>query len=102
MGVRQLQRIGKEQVRVDVEVLPELVMIGERPTNLDELPAPERQEVLDRMAIDLYKQVIEMFRGGQPYIHDPFEERDVKVVFGSLSYDGTSEEFTFELFEDKD
>ena len=54
------------------------------------------------MAIDLYKQVIEMFRGGQPYIHDPFEERDVKVVFGSLKYDGTSEEFTFELFEDKD
>jgi hypothetical protein len=54
------------------------------------------------MTIDLYKQVIEMFRGGQPYIHDPFEERDVKVVFGSLAYDGTSEEFTFELFEDKD
>jgi hypothetical protein len=54
------------------------------------------------MPMDLYKQVIEMFRGGQPYIHDPFEERDVKVVFGSLEYDGTSEEFTFELFEDKD
>lgn len=51
---------------------------------------------------DHYKQVIEMFRGGQPYIHDPFEERDVKVVFGSLAYDGTSEEFTFELYEDKD
>lgn len=55
--------------------------------------------VMDR---DRYKDVISIFRGGQPFIHDPFEERDVKVMFGSMHYDGTSEEFTFELIEDKD
>jgi len=44
--------------------------------------------------------VLEMFRSGQPYIHDPFEERDVKVVFSKLNYDGESEEFKFELIED--
>jgi len=51
---------------------------------------------------DRYKDVMAMFRGGQPFIHDPFEERDVKVMFASINYDGTSEEFTFELIEDKD
>jgi hypothetical protein len=41
-----------------------------------------------------------MFRSGQPYIHDPFEERDVKVLFAAMEYEGTSEAFMFELIED--
>ena len=41
-----------------------------------------------------------MFRSGQPCIHDPFEERDVKVVFASMEYDGSTESFKFELIED--
>ena len=41
-----------------------------------------------------------MFRSGQPYIHDPFEERDVKCVFGKIDYDGSSKIYSFELIED--
>jgi hypothetical protein len=41
-----------------------------------------------------------MFRSGQPYIHDPYEERDVKVIFASMEYDGSNEMFTFEFLED--
>ena len=41
-----------------------------------------------------------MFRTGQPFIHDPFEERDVKVIFATLEYEGSTEKFTFELIED--
>ena len=47
-----------------------------------------------------YRKVLEMFRSGQPYIHDPFEERDVKVVFSKIEYDGSNEQFRFELIED--
>ena len=42
----------------------------------------------------------EEFRSGQPYIHDPFEERDVKCVFGKMEYDGSEKIYRFELIED--
>ena len=47
------------------------------------------------MKIDEYKKILAMYRSGQPCIHDPFEERDVKVVFASMEYDGSNEIFTF-------
>ena len=43
---------------------------------------------------------MKMFRAGQPFIHDPFEERDVKTVFSSIQYDGSTEKFEFVLIED--
>ena len=52
------------------------------------------------MKIDEYKKVLSKYRSGQPCIHDPFEERDVKVVFASMEYDGSNEMFTFEFIED--
>ena len=50
--------------------------------------------------VDEYKRVMKMFRTGQPFIHDPFEERDVKVLFASMEYESSNKMFTFELFED--
>tara|TARA_B100000575_G_C23127896_1_gene653747 strand:+ start:122 stop:544 length:423 start_codon:yes stop_codon:yes gene_type:complete len=52
------------------------------------------------LSIDDYKKILKMFRSGQPFIHDPFEERDVKVIFASLEYEGSTEKFVFELIED--
>ena len=52
------------------------------------------------LSIDDYKKILKMFRTGQPFIHDPFEERDVKVIFASLEYEGSTEKFIFELIED--
>ena len=49
---------------------------------------------------DEYKRIVAMFRTGQPYIHDPFEERDVKVIFAVMEYDSSNESFHFELLED--
>lgn len=56
--------------------------------------------VRGEMDLEMYKQIIAMFRSGQPYIHDPFEERDVKVVFSRFEYEGGNEEFEFEFMED--
>jgi RIO-like serine/threonine protein kinase len=56
--------------------------------------------VRGEMNLDDYKKVLKMFRAGQPYIHDPFEERDVKTVFSKMSYDGTEGLYTFEFIED--
>ena len=52
------------------------------------------------LSVDDYKKILSMFRTGQPFIHDPFEERDVKVIFASLEYEGSTEKFVFELIED--
>ena len=52
------------------------------------------------MDFDEYKKVLSMFRSGQPYIHDPFEERDVKTVFSKMDYDGSEKIYTFEFIED--
>ena len=52
------------------------------------------------ISLDEYKRIVGMFRTGQPYIHDPFEERDVKVIFAVMEYDSSNESFHFELLED--
>ena len=56
--------------------------------------------VRGELSIDEYKRGVAMFRTGQPYIHDPFEERDVKVIFAVMEYDSANEGFHFELLED--
>jgi len=50
--------------------------------------------------LDQYKEVLLIFRGGQPYIHEPYEENEKKVVFSKFEFDGESKEFTFEFIED--
>ena len=50
--------------------------------------------------LDQYKQVLAIFRGGQPYIHEPYEENEKKVVFARFEFDGESKEFEFEFIED--
>ena len=52
------------------------------------------------ISLEEYKRILGMFRSGQPYIHDPFEERDVKVLFSVMEYEGGNESFMFELIED--
>mgnify|MGYP001158490014 FL=1 len=73
---------------------------GEGDDLVDEGAESAVYSVRGEMDEEMYKNVISMFRGGQPYIHDPFEERDVKVVFSSFSYDGSNNVFEFELLED--
>lgn len=73
---------------------------GEGDDLIDEGSESAVYDVRGEMDLDMYKKIMEIFRTSQPYIHDPFEERDVKVVFAKLNYDGSKEEFHFELIED--
>ena len=73
---------------------------GEGDDLIDEGAESAQYTVRGEMDLETYRKVVEMFRAGQPYIHDPFEERDVKVVFSKLNYDGSNEPFEFELIED--
>lgn len=77
------------------------IVRGQEGDNLhDEGSESTLYTVSGEMKIDEYKKILAMYRSGQPCIHDPFEERDVKVVFASMEYDGSNEIFTFEFIED--
>ena len=52
------------------------------------------------MSLPEYKEIPEIFRGGQPWFHDPFEERQMKALFLSIDYDSASGAFEFILVED--
>lgn len=81
--------------------LTRTIVRGEEGDNLhDEGSESTVYTVRGDITLDEYKLVLAMFRTGQPYIHDPFEERDVKVVFAVMEYDGSNESFMFELIED--
>ena len=77
------------------------IVRGEEGDNLhDEGSESAIYTISGEMELDEYKKILAMFRSGQPYIHDPFEERDVKCVFGKIEYDGSEKIYTFELIED--
>ena len=73
---------------------------GEGDDLVDEGAESAVYTVRGEMSMDDYKKIIKMFRSGQPYIHDPFEERDVKTVFGKMEFDGAEGTYTFEFIED--
>tara|TARA_B100000902_G_C26756545_1_gene643511 strand:- start:58 stop:417 length:360 start_codon:yes stop_codon:yes gene_type:complete len=47
-----------------------------------------------------FKQILEIFRSGQPWFHDPFEDRQMKALFLSIDYDSASGAYEFILMED--
>lgn len=73
---------------------------GEGDDLVDEGAESATYIVKGEMDFEDYKKILKMFRTGQPYIHDPFEERDVKAVFAKMEYDGSEKIYTFEFIED--
>ena len=73
---------------------------GEGDDLVDEGAESAVYTVRGEMNADDYKKILKMYRSGQPYIHDPFEERDVKTVFGKMEFDGSENLYTFEFIED--
>ncbi len=95
-------RIPNSDIKVKcVRRITRTIVRGQEGDNLhDEGSESTMYTVSGEMNIDEYKKILAMYRSGQPCIHDPFEERDVKVVFASMEYDGSNEIFTFEFIED--
>ena len=73
---------------------------GEGDDLVDEGSESAIYTVKGTLDLDQYKEVLSIFRGGQPYIHEPYEENEKKVVFSKFEFDGESKEFTFEFIED--
>ena len=56
--------------------------------------------VTGSMQIGQYKSVLRVFRGGQPWFHDPFEDRQMKVIFSTVEYDSATGDYKLVLVED--
>jgi hypothetical protein len=56
--------------------------------------------ITGKMTMVDYKEILGIFRTGQPYFHDPFEDRQMKVVFSSIDYESATGTFEFILCED--
>ena len=67
---------------------------------LDEGAESAIYTITGSMSMSDYKEILAIFRGGQPWFHDPFEDKQMKVLFSSIDYDSATGEYEFILFED--
>ena len=67
---------------------------------LDEGAESAIYTVTGNMSMGDYKEILTIFRGGQPWFHDPFEDKQMKVLFSSIDYDSATGAYEFILVED--
>ena len=67
---------------------------------LDEGAESAVYTITGSMSMLEYKQILDIFRGGQPWFHDPFEDKQMKVLFSSIDYDSATGDYEFILVED--
>ena len=67
---------------------------------LDEGAESAVYTVSGNMAMEDYQEVLTIFRAGQPWFHDPFEDRQMKVIFSNIDYDSANGDYEFVLVED--
>ena len=67
---------------------------------LDEGAESAVYTVTGKMSMPEYQDVLGIFRQGQPWFHDPFEDRQMKVIFSNIDYDSATGNYEFVLVED--
>ncbi|MDP6906696.1 MAG: hypothetical protein QF440_04695 [Candidatus Thalassarchaeaceae archaeon] len=75
---------------------------GEGDDLMDEGAESAVYTVTGKMSMAEYKEILSIFRAGQPWFHDPFEDRQMKVVFSNIDYDSATGDYEFTLIEDID
>jgi hypothetical protein len=67
---------------------------------LDEGAESAEYTITGNMSLSEYKEILTIFRSGQPWFHDPFENRQMKALFLRIDYDSATSAFEFVLMED--
>lgn len=75
---------------------------GEGDDLLDEGSESAVYNVVSSASVSDYKSLMELFRGGQPHIIDPFDGKEVKVAFKSVEYSASNGALKMVLIEDVD
>ena len=67
---------------------------------LDEGAESAIYTITGKMNMVKYKEILAIFRKEQPIFNDPFEDRQIKVLFSTIDYDSATGAYEFILVED--
>ena len=93
-----------EEITIHIERRLQRTVIrgGEGDDLLDEGSESAVYEIVSSASVSEYKSLMELFRGGQPNIIDPFDGKEVKVAFKSVDYSASNGALKMVLIEDVD
>ena len=93
-----------EEITIHIERRLQRTVIrgGEGDDLLDEGSESAVYDIVSSASVSEYKSLMELFRGGQPNIIDPFDGKDVKVAFKSGDYSASNGALKMVLIEDVD
>tara|TARA_B100000965_G_scaffold406287_1_gene444420 strand:- start:1702 stop:2103 length:402 start_codon:yes stop_codon:yes gene_type:complete len=89
-------------IHIERRIQRTVIRGGEGDDLLDEGSESAIYDVVSSASVSEYKSLMELFRGGQPHIIDPFDEKDVKVAFKSVEYSASNGMLKMVLIEDVD
>ena len=93
-----------EEITIHIERRIQRTVIrgGEGDDLLDEGSESAVYDVISSASVSEYQSMMELFRGGQPHITDPFDGKEVKVAFKSIEYSASNGALKMVLIEDVD
>ena len=93
-----------EEITIHIERRLQRTVIrgGEGDDLLDEGSESAVYDIVSSASVSEYKSLMELFRGGQPNIIDPFDGKEVKVAFKSVDYSASNGALKIVLIEDVD
>jgi hypothetical protein len=89
-------------IHIDRRIQRTVIRGGEGDDLLDEGSESAVYDVTASASVSQYLSMMELFRGGQPHIIDPFDGREVKVAFKSVDYSASNGAMKMILIEDVD
>ncbi len=89
-------------IQIERRIQRTVIRGGEGDDLLDEGSESAVYDVIASASVTEYQSMMELFRGGQPHIIDPFDGKEVKVAFKSIQYSASNGSLKMVLIEDVD
>ena len=77
-------------IHIERRIQRTVIRGGEGDDLLDEGSESAIYDVVSSASVSEYQSMMELFRGGQPHIIDPFDGKEVKVAFKSVEYSASN------------
>ncbi len=88
------------QVRIERRLQRTILRGGEGDDMEDQGSESALYLVTAKATLEQYLELIEVFRGDQPRILEPFEGGEIKVAFSNISYNASKGELKTEIIQD--
>jgi|TARA_B110000263_G_C15274340_1_gene495129 hypothetical protein len=89
-------------IQIERRIQRTVIRGGEGDDLLDEGSESAVYDVVSSASVSEYQSMMELFRGGQPHIIDPFDGKEIKVAFKSVKYSASNGSLKMILIEDVD